>query len=82
MRGGGTSQPLYKGGGAGRPAAGRPGGLAAPMPGGGPPGAFLQKISRNYCRKAPAAPQRGDQVPAAGRPECIPVNFENKNIFL
>ena len=38
MRGGGTSQPLYKGGRAGRPAAGRPGGPVAPLPGDRPQG--------------------------------------------
>ena len=75
MRGGGTSQPLYKGGGAGHPAGGRPG-PAAPLPGGlggwpplcratGPPGAGAQFFRENFYRKTPAAPQRGDQVPAA-----------------
>ena len=57
----------------------RAGGLweaVAPLPGGlggrplrcratGPPEASAQILSENFCRKAPAAPQRGDQVPAA-----------------
>ena len=53
-----------------RLAAGRPG-PAAPLPGGlggrplrcratGPSGASAQILSENFCRKAPAAPQRGD----------------------
>ena len=57
----------------------RAGGLweaVAPLPGGpggrplryratSPPRASAQILSENFCRKAPAAPQRGDQVPAA-----------------
>ena len=43
---------------------GLPGGPAAPMPGTGPPGASAQILSEIFFRKAPAAPQRGDQVPA------------------
>ena len=41
-----------------------------------PPGVSEQILSENFCRKAPAAPQRGDQ--AAG---YISVNFK-KNIFV
>ena len=57
----------------------RAGGLweaVAPLPGGlggrplrcwatGPPGASAQILSEIFCKKTPAAPQRGDQVPAA-----------------
>ena len=57
----------------------RAGGLweaVAPLPGGpggrplryratSPPRASAQILSENFCRKAPAAPQRGGQVPAA-----------------
>ena len=31
----------------------------------GPPGASAQIICENFCRKVPAVPQRGDQIPAA-----------------
>ena len=41
-----------------------------------PPRVSTQILSENFCRKAPAAPQRGDQ--AAG---YISVNFK-KNIFV
>ena len=54
----------------------RAGGLwevVAPLPGGrglpprcgatGPPGASAQILNKNFCRKAPAAPQWGDQDP-------------------
>ena len=64
MRGGGTSQPLYKGGRAGRPAAGRLG-PAAPLLGDWPQGPARKYFYKSFCTKAPAAPQRGDQVPAA-----------------
>ena len=61
----------------------RAGGLweaVAPLPGGlggrpphcretGPPGVSAQILCENFCRKAPAAPQRGDQVPVA-RQRC------------
>jgi len=30
----------------------------------GPPGASAQILRESFCRKVPAAPQRGDQVPA------------------
>ena len=65
MRGGGTSQPLYKGRRAGRPAAGRPGGPAAPLPGDRPPGTYVQLFEQKFLHKAPAAPLPGGQVPAA-----------------
>ena len=74
MRGGGTSQPLYRGGRAGRPAAGRPGGPAAPLPGDRPQGPvcnfFLLFLHSSPCR------------PAAGRPGYTSVNFQIENIFL
>ena len=64
MRGGGTSQPLYKGGRAGSPAAGRPGGAAATLPGDRPPGTYAQLFEQKFLHKASAAPLPGGQVPA------------------
>ena len=84
MRGGGTIQPLYKGGRAGRPAAGRPG-PAAPLPGDRPPGTYAQFSPRNFFLKCPcrsAAGRSGPGHPAAGRPGYIPINFQIENIFL
>ena len=60
MRGGGTSQPLYKGGRAGCPAAGRP-----------VPGTCLQLFFVFFLRKSPyrlATGRPGPGHPAAGRP--------------
>ena len=84
MRGGGTSQPLYKGGGAGRHAAGRPG-PAAPLLGGlgaGRPatgrlvlqGFFVKKNREIFVEKpledqSPGSGAAGPPGrPAAGRP--------------
>ena len=73
MRGGGTSQPLYKGGRAGRPAAGRPG-PAAPLPGDRPPRTGMQFSLRIFFQKT--------WPPGSGAAGYISVNFENENIFL
>ena len=80
MRGGGTSQALYKGGRAGRPAAGRPGGPVAPLPGDRPQGPARNFLHEIFFINAPAAPLPGGQ--AAGRPGYIPVNFQIENIIL
>ena len=92
MRGVGTIQPLYKGGRAGRPAAGRPGpatqlpggqgGPAAPLPGDRPPGIYAQLFEQKFLHKGPAAPLPGGGRPAARRPGYIPVNFQIENIFV
>ena len=71
----GTSQLLYKGGRAGRPAAGRPGGAGRPAAGrpGGPvarqpgdrsKGPVCNYFSCFFYEKAPAARLPGSQVPA------------------
>ena len=77
MRGGGTSQPLYKRGRAGRP--------AAPLPGDRPSETWAQFSLRIFFQKCPchpAAGRSGPGLPAAGRSEYIPVNFQIENIFL
>ena len=84
MRGGGTSQLLYKGGRADRPAAGRPGGPAAPLPGDRPPGTCAQLFEQNFLYKSPCRPaagRPGPGRPAAGRSGYIPVNFQIKIYF-
>jgi len=80
----GTSQPLYKGGRAGRPAAGRPGGAGRPTAGRPAPGTCVQLFDQNFLHKnpyRPAAGRPGPGRPAAGRPGYIPVNFQIENIF-
>ena len=69
----------------GRPAAGRPEGPAAPLPGDRSfrdrNAIFIQKFLQiSPCR--PVAGRPGAGRPAAGRPRYILINFENKNIFL
>ena len=94
MSSGGTSQPLYKGGGAGRHAAGRPGpaapllgGLGAGRPAAGRPvlqGLFY-KIFTKFLQKSPcrlAAGRSDAGGPGRQAAGYIPVNFENENIFL
>ena len=71
--------------GAGRPCAGRPGGLAAPLSGGRSSRVFGVIFCQFFlqislCRPATGRP--GPGRPAAGRPEYIHVNFEHENIFL
>ena len=71
----GTSQPLYKGGRAGRPAAGRPGGPAAPLPGDRPHGPICN-FFRLFFAEKPLPPGTG----AAG---VYFYNFPNqKYIFI
>ena len=81
MRGGGPANPYIR---VGEPVALQPGGQARPPRcwATGPQGPARNFLREIFFRNTPAAPLPGPGRPAAGRPGYIPVNFENKNIFL